>query len=65
MAFIDKFVAKFIQLEVTLFHAYSRLKADTDSKALHDLRIGVRRVRSLLTPFTVPPSDTLHAPSSG
>jgi CHAD domain-containing protein len=51
MAFVDKYVAEFVRLEVALFHARSRLAANTDSEALHDLRIAVRRVRSLLTPL--------------
>lgn len=51
MGFVDKYVAEFVRLEVALFHARSRLAADTDPEALHDLRIAVRRVRSLLTPL--------------
>ena len=51
MAFVDTYVAEFVRLEIALFHARSRLEADTDPEALHDLRIAVRRVRSLLTPL--------------
>lgn len=51
MAFVDAYVAEFIRLEVALFHARSRLVAETDPEALHDLRIAVRRIRSLLTPL--------------
>ena len=51
MAFVDKYVAEFIQLEMAAFHARSRLEARTDPEALHDLRIVVRRLRSLLAPL--------------
>jgi CHAD domain-containing protein len=51
MAFIDTYEKEILGLEVFLFHARSRLEAETDSEALHDLRIAVRRIRSLLTPL--------------
>ncbi|MGE8066211.1 CHAD domain-containing protein [Pseudomonas sp. NPDC089569] len=51
MAFVDTFVAEIISLQVALYHARSRLEARTDPEALHDLRITVRRIRSLLRPF--------------
>ncbi|MQT47903.1 MULTISPECIES: CHAD domain-containing protein [Pseudomonas] len=51
MAFIDTYVKEILKLEVALFHARSRLEAETDGEALHDLRIAVRRIRSLLTPL--------------
>lgn len=51
MTFVDKFVAEIIGLHVALYHARARLEARTDSEALHDLRIAVRRIRSLLRPF--------------
>lgn len=38
-------------LETALFHAYARLEARADSEALHDLRINLRRMRSLLRPL--------------
>ncbi|WP_415769075.1 CHAD domain-containing protein [Pseudomonas sp. LB3P38] len=50
MAFVDKFVAEILALQVALYHARARLEARTDSEALHDLRIAVRRIRSLLRP---------------
>jgi CHAD domain-containing protein len=50
MAFVDSYVKEIIALEVALFHARVRLQADTDEEALHDLRIAVRRIRSLLIP---------------
>lgn len=51
MAFVDKFVAEILALQVALYHARARLEARTDSEALHDLRIAVRRIRSLLRPM--------------
>ncbi|MBK5400810.1 CHAD domain-containing protein [Pseudomonas sp. TH39(2020)] len=51
MAFVDKFVAEILALQVALYHARVRLEARTDSEALHDLRIAVRRIRSLLRPM--------------
>jgi CHAD domain-containing protein len=51
MAFVDKYVEEFIRIEIALLHARSRLVASTDPEALHDLRICVRRIRSLLTPL--------------
>jgi CHAD domain-containing protein len=51
MAFVDKFIAEILALQVVLYHARARLEARTDSEALHDLRIAVRRIRSLLRPM--------------
>lgn len=51
MSFTDKFVAEILELQVALYHARVRLEAPTDSEALHDLRIAVRRIRSLLRPM--------------
>lgn len=51
MSFVDKFVAEILALEVALYHSRARLEARTDSEALHDLRIAVRRIRSLLRPM--------------
>jgi len=51
MTFVDKFTAEIIGLHVALYHAQARLEARTDSEALHDLRIAVRRIRSLMRPF--------------
>jgi CHAD domain-containing protein len=50
MTFVDTFVAEIVQLEVRILHARARLLAGTDAEALHDLRIAVRRIRSLLIP---------------
>ncbi|MGV8917303.1 MAG: CHAD domain-containing protein [Pseudomonas sp.] len=51
MSFVDKFVAEVLSIEVTLYHAHARMEVRTDSEALHDLRIAVRRIRSLLRPL--------------
>jgi CHAD domain-containing protein len=51
MSFVDDFVAQIISLEVSLYHSRARLQANSDSEALHDLRIAVRKIRSLLRPL--------------
>jgi len=51
MAFVDAIVAQVLLLETGLQHAYARMEARTDSEALHDLRINLRRLRSLLRPL--------------
>lgn len=51
MLFSDKFVAEILALQVALYQSLARLEARTDSEALHDLRIAVRRIRSLLRPM--------------
>ncbi|WP_157714647.1 CHAD domain-containing protein [Pseudomonas sp. PB120] len=51
MSFVDDFVAQIISLEVSLYHSRARLQADSDSEALHELRIAVRKIRSLLRPL--------------
>lgn len=51
MSFVDRLVAQVVHLEVALMHAYARLEARTDSEALHDIRINLRRLRSLLRPL--------------
>ncbi|WP_394558730.1 CHAD domain-containing protein [Aquipseudomonas alcaligenes] len=48
---LDSVIASLIELNVALIHARLRLEAGTDDEALHDLRIGVRRLRSLLAPL--------------
>jgi len=47
-SFSDYLVAHLIEQEVALFSASARLSAGSDPEALHDLRIAVRRLRSLL-----------------
>lgn len=48
---IDRLVAHVLGLEVRLLACQARLSALTDPEALHDLRITVRRLRSLLRPL--------------
>lgn len=50
-ALVDMYVVEFIHLEMAAFHVRSRLEAQADPVALHDLRIVIRRLRSLLTPL--------------
>lgn len=47
-SFSDYLVSHLIEQEVALFSAAARLSASSDPEALHDLRIAVRRLRSLL-----------------
>lgn len=50
-AMLDHVVAQLLALQVRLLACRERLAANTDSEALHDLRIGLRRLRSLLRPL--------------
>ncbi|MEB0078989.1 CHAD domain-containing protein [Pseudomonas sp. CCI3.2] len=50
-ALVDRLVARLLGLDVKLMACQARLSAETDSEALHDLRINVRRLRSLLRPL--------------
>jgi CHAD domain-containing protein len=50
-AMLDHVVAQVLSLQVRLLACRERLAANTDSEALHDLRIAVRRLRSLLRPL--------------
>lgn len=61
-ALADRLIARVIVLDVALMAARARLLARTDSEALHDLRIVVRRLRSLLRPLRgLPGVDSLEA----
>lgn len=51
MKLLDALVATLFGLQVNLIHAQLRLEADTDAEALHDLRIALQRLRSLLRPL--------------
>ncbi|WP_343578184.1 CHAD domain-containing protein [Pseudomonas sp.] len=51
MKFTDKVVARALGIEVDLYQAYSRVIYETDTEALHDFRIALRRLRSLLNPL--------------
>ncbi|WP_397453388.1 CHAD domain-containing protein [Pseudomonas sp. NA-150] len=48
---VDHLIAQLLALEVRLMACQARLVANTDNEALHDLRIAVRRLRSLLRPL--------------
>ncbi|MCU7650083.1 CHAD domain-containing protein [Pseudomonas piscis] len=50
-ALVDRLVARILSLDVNLLACQARLAAATDAEALHDLRVGVRRLRSLLRPL--------------
>lgn len=51
MSAVDQIITQVLTLETALYHAYARLAARTDGEALHDLRINLRRLRSLLHPL--------------
>lgn len=62
---VDRLVAQILGLEVRLLACQARLAAATDAEALHDLRIGVRRLRSLLRPLRgLPGVEQLEAAAS-
>lgn len=56
MAFVDSLVAQLLRCQVDLWEIQARLQAETDSEALHDLRIQLRRLRTLLRPLRKHPS---------
>lgn len=57
----SQLIAHFIALDVELMATRARLQARTDSHALHDLRIVVRRLRSRLRPLRgLPGIETLE-----
>lgn len=61
-ALANRLIARCIALEVALLATRARLAAATDGEALHDLRIVVRRLRSLLRPLRgLPGVETLEA----
>jgi CHAD domain-containing protein len=47
----DALVAQVLRLEITVYACSARLAAGTDPEALHDLRIALRTLRSLLRPL--------------
>lgn len=64
-ALVDRLVAHVVGLEVRLWACQVRLDARTDPEALHDLRITVRRLRSLLRPLRgLPGVEQLEAAAS-
>ena len=48
---LDRVISRLIATHVRLLACQARLEAATDSEALHDLRTGTRRLRSLLRPL--------------
>ncbi|WP_419735382.1 CHAD domain-containing protein [Pseudomonas sp. COR18] len=50
-ALVDRLVAQVLNLHVRLLACHARVDALTDDEGLHDLRIAVRRLRSLLRPL--------------
>ncbi|MBP8184789.1 MAG: CHAD domain-containing protein [Pseudomonas sp.] len=50
-AFVDDLIAQLLTLQINLYACCERLRAQTDAEALHDLRIAVRKLRSLLRPL--------------
>lgn len=50
-AFADRIRAQVLTAQIGLFNCAARMQADTDVEALHDLRINLRRLRSLLKPL--------------
>lgn len=61
-AHVDSLITHLLGLHVRLMACQARLQAETDAEALHDLRIAVRRLRSLLRPLRgVPGVDRLEA----
>jgi CHAD domain-containing protein len=51
MSMFDSILGQVLTAEAELYRACSRLRAGTDDEALHDLRIQLRRLRSLLRPL--------------
>ncbi|MCY1280607.1 CHAD domain protein [compost metagenome] len=49
--FVDELIAQVLSLEIALHACRERLAARTDAEALHDLRIALRKLRSLLRPL--------------
>lgn len=49
--FIEDELQQVLRLQITLFACRERLLAATDPEALHDLRIALRKLRSLLQPL--------------
>ncbi|OKB65302.1 metal-chelation protein CHAD [Serratia marcescens] len=58
MAFIEDIVTQLRRLELALNAALLRLQRAQDAEALHDLRVSLRRIRSLLRPLRGCPGAT-------
>ena len=48
---VDELLEQVVRLQVSLLACRERMLAGTDDEALHDLRIAIRRLRSLLRPM--------------
>lgn len=60
-AFADRISAQVLEHHVSLFACVARMQAPTDAEALHDVRINLRRLRSLLKPLRgLPACDYLQ-----
>lgn len=51
MPMFNTILAQVLKVQIALQHAVFRLQAEVDGEALHDLRIQLRRLRSLLLPL--------------
>lgn len=49
--FVERILARVLELQVRLYACQARLEGATDPEALHDLRIALRQLRSLLRPL--------------
>lgn len=59
--FLDKYVAEIQSLTTALHKAFKRLEQHTDDEALHDYRVIVRRIRSIIGPLrNVPENQVLR-----
>ncbi|WP_148874745.1 CHAD domain-containing protein, partial [Serratia marcescens] len=58
MAFVEDIVTQLRRLESALNEALRRLQQTPDNEALHDLRVSLRRIRSLLRPLRGCPGAT-------
>jgi CHAD domain-containing protein len=60
-SFIEDELQQVLRLQITLYACRERLLAATDPEALHDLRIALRKLRSLLQPLRgLPACDALQ-----
>ncbi|MGE8361506.1 CHAD domain-containing protein [Pseudomonas sp.] len=58
---VDELLEQVVRLQVSLLACRERMRAGTDDEALHDLRIAIRRLRSLLRPMRgVPACEALE-----
>lgn len=55
--FLDRYIAEIQNLTVALRNAFKRLKSNEDDEALHDYRVIVRRIRSIIGPVRKLPEN--------